>query len=60
MEFHGPGMGQHTAWIGDDWLGNLLVTLTEWGSIQTLGAASRGGMIFGWRYDVQAPRMWQD
>lgn len=58
MEFHGPGMGQHTAWIGSDWLGALMVKLTEWGSIQTLGAASRGGMIYGWRYGTTAPSMW--
>lgn len=56
MEFHGKGMGQHCAWIGNDSFGALVTKLSEWGTVQTLGAASRGGQLYGWRYGIPGPR----
>jgi FkbM family methyltransferase len=54
MEFHGPGMG-HIPTPDPGWMeswGRLMWVLTEWGHIETLGAASRGGMIYGRRYGL--------
>lgn len=53
MEFHGPGMGQHVGWVEPGSLGALMEKLTEWGHVQTMGAASRGGQLYGWRYGVE-------
>lgn len=50
MEFHGRGMGQHLWWVSDGSLGCMVETLSEWGSVTTLGAASRGGQIYARRY----------
>lgn len=50
LEFHGPGMGQHCEWIPQGSLGRLVEKLSEWGHVQVLGAASRGGQIYASRY----------
>ncbi len=49
-EFHGPGMGQHCAWIEPGSLGMLTEKLSEWGHVETMGAASRGGQLYARRY----------
>lgn len=50
MEFHGPGMGQHCAWIEGGSLGRLVELLSETHHVRTLGAASRGGQLYAWSY----------
>lgn len=50
MEFHGRGMGAHLDWIPHGSLGTLVENLSEWGHVETLGAASRGGQLYGYRY----------
>ena len=49
-EFHGPGMGQHCSWIEAGRLGALTEKLTEWGHVETMGAATRGGQLYARRY----------